>query len=281
MEIGFHPAMSDDEYFGALRLSYSGAKLLERSPAHFHFARANPPSETPALRLGKAAHLAMLQPELFADAYRQAPEGIDRRTTKGKDAYAAFLAEAGGRLVLSAPEWATVTGMASGFRAHPLAPRLFEGAAIELAMSWEDAATGCPCKGKMDGARLADGVILDVKTTPDASPHAFVRSVVNYSYGLQMAAYLDGAKTLGADVTDFLIVATEKVPPFACSVFRLPDAAWALGRTRWAAACERFAACLETDRWPGYEEGITELALPVWALRELYESDDNIDTTEN
>ncbi|MCC7277471.1 MAG: PD-(D/E)XK nuclease-like domain-containing protein, partial [Chromatiaceae bacterium] len=76
-------------------------------------------------------------------------------------------------------------------------------------------------------------------------------------------------------------LAVEKAPPFAVGVYRLPDAALELGRRRWAEACRTYAACVESGRWPGYSETITELTLPGWALSEFYaESDESTDTSE-
>jgi len=58
---GFHPAIPFSEYLAIERLSPSGAKLLSKSPAHYRHQRDNPPTETPALRIGKAAHAPALQ----------------------------------------------------------------------------------------------------------------------------------------------------------------------------------------------------------------------------
>lgn len=281
MTPGFHTDLAFPEYLALERLSPSGAKLLARSPAHYLWSRAHPFPETPALRVGKATHsLALEGREAFAVAFAVAPE-CDRRTTVGKGIWADFLAASEGRTVLTASEAEQVEGMAGGILAHPLAPALIEGGTPELSMLWDDPETGAPCKGRADLARLGDGVILDLKTTIDASPSAFARAVVGYSYNTQGAAYLAGAAALGAEVSDFIILAVEKAPPFAVGVYRLPDAALELGRRRWAEACRTYAACVESGRWPGYSETITELTLPGWALSEFYaESDESTDTSE-
>lgn len=276
---GFHTALAFPGYLDLERLSPSGAKLLARSPAHYQWSRAHPYPETPALRVGKATHsLALEGREAFAAAFAVAPE-CDRRTTVGKGIWADFLAASEGRTVLTASEAELVEGMAASILAHPLAPALIEGGTPELSMIWTDPETGAPCKGRADLARLADGVILDLKTALSAAPEDFARAVLNYGYATQAAAYLSGAAALGADVSDFIILAVEKSPPFAVGVYRLPDAALELGRRRWREACRTFADCRESGIWPGYGDGITELVLPNWAISELYEDSDETDNT--
>lgn len=273
---GFHPDLPFASYLPIERLSPSGAKPLSKSPAHYRHYRDNPPAETPALRIGKALHsLALDGRTAFDLAFTVAPE-CDRRTKEGKAMWGDFIAASEGRAALTASEAELVEGMAGAILAHPLAPALIEGGTPELSMVWNDSETGCPCKGRADLARLADGAIIDLKTTIDASPAAFARSALSYAYHCQAAAYLSGAAALGADVRDFIIVAVEKSAPFAVGIYRLPDAALELGRRRWREACGLYVQCLESGRWPGYPEGITELTLPSWAVSELYE---NIDET--
>jgi len=272
--IGFHPDLAFPDYLALDRLSPSGAKVLTRSPAHYRHHRDYPPAETPALRIGKATHaLALEGHHAFDRAFCVAPE-CDRRTREGKALWGEFVAASDGKTVLTASEAELVEGMAAGILAHPLAPALIEGGTPELSMVWNDSETGCPCKGRADLARLADGAIIDLKTTIDASPAAFSRSALSFGYHTQAAAYLSGAAALGADVRDFLILAVEKSPPFAVGIYRLPDAALELGRRRWQEACALYVQCVESGRWPGYPEAITELALPNWATAELSESTD-------
>lgn len=275
MDAGLYPDLPFTDYLALERLSPSGAKLMARSPAHYKHARENPPTETPALRLGQAVHtLALEGREAYSGRCAVAPE-CDRRTKEGKAIWSDFLATSEGRTVLTSQEAEQVSQMAASIAGHPLAPHLLTGGQAELSMLWTDPETGAPCKGRADLARLEDGAIIDLKTTIDASPGAFARAVINYGYSTQAAAYLSGAAALGFEVRDFVILAIEKSPPYALGIYRLPDAALELGKRRWAEACRLYATCLETGRWPGYGEEIAELILPGWAVSELYETESN------
>jgi hypothetical protein len=271
---GYHPDLPAEQYFALHRLSASGAKLILHSPLHYQHDRASPRTETPALKLGTAAHMAVAEPDRYSlEVATLGP--CDRRTKAGKEYYNAFMAANEGKIILSEDEARIVEGMAKSVHSHPLAAKLLEGAAVEVSMLWRDPATGCDCKGRMDLFKPDAGAILDIKTTLDASPSGFAKQALNFGYHIQAAAYLSGANTLGADIRDFIIIAVEKSPPFACAVYRLSDAHLELGHRRWAEACSTYQRCTESGEWPGYGDTIQELTLPNWAANELY-----IDPTE-
>ena len=263
--LGFHPDLPFPDYLAEERLSPSGAKLMGRSPALYAWHRANPPAETQALRVGKALHALALEGRTTFDAGFAVAPDCDRRTREGKALWGEFVAASEGKTVLTAAESEQVESMAAGILAHDLAPALIEGGTPELSMIWTDQETGAECKGRADLARLADGCLLDLKTTISAAPGDFARAVLSYSYHCQAAAYETGCKALGAEIKDFLFVVVEKAPPYLAAVYRLPDSFLELGRRQWAAACRTYAQCRERDEWPGYAPGITELELPRWA----------------
>lgn len=277
---GFHPGIPFADYLAFERLSPSGAKLLLKSPAHFHHARLHPPAETPALRIGKAVHaLALEGRPAFAAAFAVEPKA-DGRTREGKAIKSAFAEEAEGKTILTATEGELVEGMSAGILSHPLAPMLIEGGEPELSLAWTDAETGAECKGRTDLARLADGCLVDLKTSISAAPGDFARAALGYAYHLQGAAYMAGCQALGAEIRDYLFIVQEKSPPYLCAVYRLPESFLELGRRQWATACRLYAECRERDAWPGYAPGITELELPRWAWTDAPDETTD-DTTEN
>lgn len=277
---GFHPDMHFEHYLSLERLSPSGAKLLARSPAHYRHNRDNPPTETPALRIGKALHcLALEGRAAYAVAFAVEPKA-DGRTKEGKAIKAAFAESAEGKTIIAASEAEIVEGMAAGILAHPLAPALLADGTPELSMVWTDPESGAECKGRADLARLADGCLLDLKTALSAAPGDFARSVLAYGYHCQAAAYESGCKALGEEIRDFLFVVVEKAPPYLAAVYRLPYSFLELGRRQWAAACRTYAECREKDAWPGYAPGITELDLPRWAWTDAPDDSTDEPTSE-
>ena len=116
---------NDDYHADTSAISASGLKLFRRSPAHHYAAYLDPNrierKPTAAMKLGTATHCAILEPERFNGEYTVVmPEGLDRHTTAGKQAYADLLAS--GVEILSADEMARVMNMACAFRDNEITP---------------------------------------------------------------------------------------------------------------------------------------------------------------
>jgi exodeoxyribonuclease VIII len=248
-------------------VSSSTLKILSaKSPAHARAELDQPRPETPALLLGRAAHCAALEPDLFTVRYAVAPE-CDRRTKGGKATWAQFLADHPGASIITASDAETVEGIRAAIEAHPVARHAVRGGQAELSGYFTDPETGVHCRIRPDYLRLADGIMVDLKTTLDASPRAFERSIQQYGYHLQAAMYSAGYQAItGEPLRDFLFLSVEKAPPYAVGLYRLEDQALEVGRRQYRAALRRWAECLERDHWPGYSDRIESISLPAWAL---------------
>lgn len=158
----------------------------------------------------------------------------------------------------------------------------------QVAVWTEDTPAGpVLCRGMMDNVALdapevvaAAGRVLDLKTCRSAHPKACSSHVVEYGYDLQAAAYLSAVENVRPDLAgrvDFVWAFVEELPAdsprrVAVTLAR-PDGALAeLGRVRWARACECWARCLSTGRWPDYTAGgAVRLEAPAWILKEELE----------
>ena len=266
-------------------LSYSGAKHLLRSGAHFRQAIDHPPPATAATELGTDLHARVLMgKEQFDAQYLSLPEGLDCRRTADKKLRDELReqAESEGRLIRPAGTLAVIEAMAASVEQNPLAVALLAGAEIEVSMSFTDPATGCPAKGRIDAFRRDAGAVIDLKTCQDASPAGFARQCLNYGYGIQGYAYLAGLRSLGIEADSFVLIALEKAAPYCCAVYSAPAALIELGKRKWEEACRRYVEYTGAGVWPGYPTDIRELELPSWAVREFY-TDDSTDEiiTEN
>jgi hypothetical protein len=264
-QLTYQPGLTNEAYHALEAVSPSRLKLLARSPLHFYDACLAPDREvkpaTPAMQLGTALHTAVLEPELWDATVAVPPQTFDRRTKAGKELAAAFEAEAAGRIVLTSDDADQVRRMADAVRRHPAARFLLElPGRREASYTWTDAATGVACKCRPDWHSEDRRLVVDVKTTRDASRAEFARSIAGFDYHLQAAWNL---RALEAE--QFLIIAVESARPFAVGVYPVSGAMLAAGDRRIAAALEQLAECQATGRWPGYGDTIGEpIDLPGW-----------------
>lgn len=287
-EPGIHPDVPAELYHQrVLGVVNSGAlKLLAtKTPAHYRAwvdeVVDETEGETAAKAFGKALHCAVLEPDVFERTYiiaREHPYArVSDRLRNAKkpsqgtlDAIAywdAWEAEMAGRIEVSHKDATRLRGMAASVRSHPIAGKFFQGGTGEVTMIWTDPRTGLVCKARDDYWREDLWMIGDLKSTEDASPRAFARSVVNYGYHIQNAHYTSGPQVLsGGDAPRFLFVGVEKEPPYAVGVYMLDADAEARGHELRDRAMDTLDRCLRDDEWPGLPPVVNTLSLPAWAF---------------
>jgi exodeoxyribonuclease VIII len=244
-------------------ISKSGLDLIARAPALYKYRRDNPTPRTDAMRWGSLVHTAILEPEKLADSVAIMP-AIDRRTKQGKEDYAAFVMSVGDREPITADEHEELTATRDAAWADPVARKAL--AMIEIVeTSIFFQANGIDCRCRPD-AILTNGVILDLKTTRDAAPDAFSKSIASFRYHVQAAFYADGyAEALGHVPRGFMFLAIEKDPPYLSACYVATASMIARGRMEYQRDLDTYARCLETGEWPGLTRGVTEIDLPKWA----------------
>lgn len=143
-------------------------------------------------------------------------------------------------------------------------------------------------------------IIGDLKTTEDASPEGFAKSIANWRYDVQHAYYMDGTRLaleqgkcnppqegkaeLSVYWTDpvtgvlcrcrpdfwrgypkhFAFIAVEKKPPYAVGVYVLDSEGVEIGRAQYQHDLRIYAECVRTGVWPGYGDKIQTISLPAW-----------------
>ena len=255
--------MSHEEYQQIGALNYSGAKIILVSPLHYKTWLTAERDESPALKTGRLVHLASLQPDVFDATVRILPE-CDRRTKDGKAIYEAFVStlkpseecikkdEMDEVLAVAESAQLGIETIAKGFEAARMVEQTYTAKF-----------GGVNIKGRPDLVLVKpDGaIVVDVKTTQDASPKAFAKDVANYKYHLQAAFYM---QLTGA--TEFYIVAVEKNAPYAHAIYKFDEAAIEAGRALMRTACAVYGDCNLYGTWPGYASTPQILSLPKWAF---------------
>ena len=267
---GVYPRIPSEDYHRWKALSNSHLSELRRSPAHLLARlRGEAKPETPALRLGRAIHAAVLEPEVFVERYVQAPL-IDKRTKDGKEAWAVLVEAYGAGNVLSPEDYVTCNAMRESVWRKQAAKTLLgtEGEA-ELSVVWDN--DGILSKARADRMswKLKGGTIVDLKSTQDASLAAFEKSIFNFGYHRQGAWYLQGFGARKVEVAHYCIIAVEKDPPYEVGVYRLTEEALNAGWKEIEPLLDVYRKCLETNEWPGFPDRVVDIALPAWAWSQV------------
>lgn len=247
--------MNRSEYHALDAIGSTDLRNLARSPAHFKAGRSGVFEATAAMQFGTDVHTLVLEPARVESEWTI--ERIDRRTKAGKERDAE-VAAAGLRLV-DPEDYDVMRRMRDSLQAHPAARRLLEGATVEEPIVWDCEMTGLKCKALPDARKAR--IMVDLKTTDDASEEGFTRAIARYGYALQQAHYLDAP--VGCDA--FVFVAVEKEPPFAVGTYVIDLISLEKARHRRMSLLELYADCVNRGRWPAYADTIKTISLPAWA----------------
>jgi len=259
MESGIHNILFD-QYLALDRVSNSYLNKLSRVPA---MAKVKTEA-TPAMTFGTAFHSFILEPDKFSNQIAVCPK-CDKRTKAGKEVYADFTAESAQKVVISIDEFETIQSMRESISRHPAAARLLSEGIAEQSVLWTDHDTGIECKARPDWI-TKDSVVVDLKTTRDASEYGFTKSIVNFRYYQQSAMYLDALNIVDdIEYTEFVFVAIETTIPFRVEVYSLDTEFLELGYREYHRLLSLEKKYRELDFYPNYlNEGIVELAKPKY-----------------
>lgn len=264
MREGLFADISAEEYHSITAVSNSYLQRLNRIPAAVKVEQ----EDSTAFLFGRAFHCLLLEgEEVFQSLFAIAPD-IDKRTKVGKDDCAVFCSENVGKGIITAEQYESMARMAFSVKGHPFAATvLFEGIS-EQSVFWTDKETGLYCKCRPDRVpHGGHGVILDIKTTRDATQRGFTRAAASYGYHRQAAFYIDGFNSVSETKVDaFIFIAVEKEPPYVVGCYTLSDIDLETARMQNHELKEKELWYREKNLWPNYEsDGLIELNLPPWA----------------
>jgi len=264
MKPGLYYDISFESYVKIDAVNNSTLKILsDQSPAHCRQYMDEGRPETQSLGFGRATDCYILEPALFEKQYVVGPD-CRRGTNEWKD----FEASVGPEMTILKPDEMDAIISIYNQVSKSQAMRLLEGGTAQVVAIWKDKKTDLLCKSRWDYFREDIPMITDLKTTRSAKPDEFARDVYKFGYYQQAAFYVEGYKNVVSDKHDccFAIFAVEKVPPYVCCAYELGAKTLEAGRIAFRRALDLYAKCLEKDHWPAYEEKITMLDMPAWAL---------------
>lgn len=267
--LGIFGGVSNEAYHASPAISKSGLwTLRDKSPAHYRFAERE---ETTAFDFGTACHSAILEPNTFEARTLRGP--LDRRGNKWTDAQAE--ATNTGKLLLTAGDYDDVLEVRDVIHSDAWLNQIITGGKpmVEHSAYWDQPVgdVSVYCRARPDLIRADLGLMLDLKTTADASARAFAKSAADYGYHAQEAFYVKGWQAAGGcEIAGTIFLAVEKKKPFVYQMFELRPTAVAEGWAAMERALETYAECQRSNVWPGYGKpnAVIELDLPRWGYKE-------------
>lgn len=273
--------MTNEEYQAAPGVSSSQLSLVHSSSMLHYWDRYVNPDREPdqgsdAMRLGTAIHTAILEPHHIENRIIVGLD-VQRRSNADKQAWAEFEAQHKGKIILKQDVYDDVLRIRDRFYKHPEAPYyLTEGRAEQSIFAQEVITTADPETGEIieapelikcqpDFMRDAGDYIVDVKSTTDASPEGFGKSISNYRYYVQAAWYRRVLKAqFGGCHRDWVWIAFEPVRPYAIGIYWAePDP-----MERAAIAADRdfmkIVQARRTNSYPDYGCTPQSARLPAW-----------------
>lgn len=266
--------MPADQYHKMPQLSCSLAKvIITQSPLHAWTAcpALNPnyqSEEKEAFDIGSAAHALLLEGEdrmvvVEADDWRK------KVAQEARDA-----ARAEGKHPVLARKYADVQAMRDvAVRAiaecSDLSGLTLANGRAEHVITWAD--KGVECRARIDFLANGELVILDYKSTTDATPRAFSKQIARMGYHYQDEFYSRGVEAVFGKRPKFIFLAQETTAPYACSFHGCAPSLLGIAEMDVAYAVRTWGECLASGRWPAHSNRIHWAEAAAWQMAEVEE----------
>ena len=204
------------DYYKIKALSHSMLSCLAQNPMECRMRYVDdppslPPKDSAAFAMGHAVHCLALEPDEFEERFVSFPK-VDRRTKEGKEFAARFEAENKGKIILDPQEFQDAVACVQALNNHPeFAAIMAQPRRVEVPFEFE--LFGHRFKAKPDAIVDSMKLILDIKTTDDASPHRWQWSAVDYGYHRQNAIYREALRSDTGEWYRFIFAVVEKPKP--------------------------------------------------------------------
>lgn len=257
--------ISNEAYHADPALGRSRASdMLASCPLKVKHAMGQPSPSSPALLNGSMVHAATLEPEILDTEFGCKPSEIDgnsSRTNAYKEAFAEMQRAEPRKKWLPASDYNMCLEVAASAREHPLMKQLLYHADSKIEHTGFFECENTPCKVRPDLYNTENGMVLDLKTTQDASEKGFAKSVRQFNYAFQAAWYMTALRAMGERPKQFVFLVVEKSPPYITGCYALSPADIEREIPRVFQACKLYSECLKNDVWPGYSDDIKTLQL--------------------
>ena len=257
--------ITNAEYHGSGELSRSTAwSLLQSCPAKVRYDMNNPKPSSPALVIGSGFHTATLEPEKLDDEFAVKPSEIDGqgpRTKHYKEAFELMQKSEPDKQWLAPADYDLILEMAGSALDNPVLRHYMADINKVVEGTGYFEMEGAKCKVRPDLYIPGAGVVIDLKSTQDASNRGFTKSVRQFGYLFQACWYMHALRLLGEKPKQFVFIAVEKTAPYATAAYTIKESDINKQFSNMERACQLWATCQSSGIWPGYSDMVETLDL--------------------
>ena len=207
--------ISNAEYHGRkTHLSSTDVRTHKKNKKQFKYSLTHDLiKQTKAMADGTAVHAFFLERDKFDSDFVIKPADMRLNTKAGKE----WALEYQSKIIIDSELGNNLYEMEKSFMDSPARLIYDKQGQSELSYFWDDLGL---VKGKCrpDWISNDGNIVVDIKTTTDASPKGFQKSIANWGYHLQLGWYIRGLQKLGLPAKEFIFIAIEKTPPFSVGV---------------------------------------------------------------
>ena len=257
--------ITNAEYHGSGELSRSTAwSLLQTCPAKVRYDMNHPKPSSPALVIGSGFHTATLEPEKLDDEFAVKPSEIDGqgpRTKHYKESFELMQKSEPDKQWLAPADYDLILEMAGSALENPVLRHYMADINKIVEGTGYFEMEGAKCKVRPDLYIPGAGVVIDLKSTQDASNRGFTKSVRQFGYLFQACWYMHALRLLGEKPKQFVFIAVEKTAPYATAAYTIKESDINKQFSNMERACQLWAACQSSGIWPGYSDMVETLDL--------------------
>ena len=265
--------ISNAEYHGRkTHLSSTNVRTHKKNKKQFKYSLTHDLiKQTKAMADGTAVHAFFLERDKFNTDFVIKPADMRLNTKVGKE----WALEHQNKIIIDSELGNNLYEMEKSFMDSPARLIYDKQGQSELSYFWDDLGL---VKGKCrpDWISNDGNIVVDIKTTTDASPKGFQKSIANWGYHLQLGWYIRGLQKLGLPAKEFIFIAIEKTPPFSVGVYRANKEMITYANDEINNLVYDIDESLKSDDFPDYTPEIMDLGLPNWMNPKEPEYDPNL-----
>ena len=253
--------ITNAEYHGRkTHLSSTNIRTFKKNRKQFEYSLTHDlVKQTKAMADGTAVHAFFLERDKFDTDFVIKPADMRLNTKAGKE----WALEHQSKIIIDSELGNNLYEMEKSFMDSPAKLIYDIKGQTELSYFWDDLGT---IKGKCRPDWISDDgeIVVDIKTTTDASPRGFQKSISNWGYHLQLGWYLRGLRKLGLSAKQFIFIAIEKIPPFCVGVYRADRDMISFAMKELDQLMPEIQTAMVSKEFPDYTPEITSIGLPPW-----------------